>query len=828
MKKDFENFYFFLIAFLSATIFLSGLSAVAQPPSSDLNEEKVDNQKSADLLNQEKSSVPKTQELNQEKLSPENSLSESLTSPKEFVARAWDFSGKNDLQKVIEVTNECEKLFGKQAKDQEISLSDFPARGKEKDFDILNYVGTCLFIQAEALMNNGKTEEAQLLFHRIIDEFKWAQAWDPSRGSFWSVAEKSQASIDMLLGKVEKEEEQRLDSQNRKRTDLKLNTKGREDVIDYTKYGKFISVGTKDYHYQMTDPRGLSVAVGEGIYPNTSDVLKDPNYKKVQKEGRLEGNHWDFVHSEDLEASYFKWATAPEPAGIKLFYLGLIFEKAKMYYEAIKAYQAIVIHFPQTVGWTYWQTPWYPAQAAIAKIKYIVRQHPELNLKFEWAKIQVTNGFDNDISNDVVVTFPGKVSKKSLLDQAKDGVAEKFHLNRPNLKKSHLGKIKRTLGKGEVRLVQYENGHWQMLVKGEPYIIKGITYHPTKIGQSPDKGTLVDWMTEDENHNGVIDGPYDSWADKNGNNEQDPDEPTVGDFQLMKEMGVNTIREYHQPFEFNKKFLREMYEKHGIRIIVGDFLGKYTLGSGASWYQGTDYSNPEHRKNMLESVKKMVMEYKDEPYVLIWLLGNENNYGVANNADKNPTAYFKFVNEVALWIKSVDKNHPVAICNGDTLYLDIFAKYAPDVDIYGANLYRGDYGFGAYWEQVSDATGKPAFVTEYGCPSYAPRLTKEEGEDAQASYHIGNWEDIAENSAGHSEGVGNALGGVAFEWLDEWWKNYEPFFHDRKSDAIGPFPGGYYYEEWFGLTAQGNGKKSPFERQLHKSYFSYKEMWNER
>ena len=53
---------------------------------------------------------------------------------------------------------------------------------------------------------------------------------------------------------------------------------------------------------------------------------------------------------------------------------------------------------------------------------------------------------------------------------------------------------------------------------------------------------------------------------------------------------------------------------------MGDYLGKYTIGSGATWFEGTDYENPEHRKRMLESVKKMVMEFKDEPYILLWLL----------------------------------------------------------------------------------------------------------------------------------------------------------------------------------------------------------------
>jgi hypothetical protein len=127
---------------------------------------------------------------------------------------------------------------------------------------------------------------------------------------------------------------------------------------------------------------------------------------------------------------------------------------------------------------------------------------------------------------------------------------------------------------------------------------------------------------------------------------------------------------------------------------------------------------------------------------------------------------------------------------------------------------------------VAGATGKPAFITEYGAPAFARHLTLEEGEKAQADYHRGNWSDIEVNTAGQAEGTGNAIGGITFEWLDEWWKNYEPFRHDKKSEAIGPFPGGYYFEEWFGLMAQGDGQSSPFLRQPRQTYGVYKEMWN--
>ncbi len=759
-------------------------------------------------LKQEEGNVKSAEKITEQKeVTPPASASTSLpSSSEELVRLAWEASSKNDLPKLNAILDQARKLYDQKAKELEASLSSFPTRGTETQYQILNDMATILFVKGEALMNNGQREEAILQFQEIIDDYSWAQSWDP-RGWYWSVAEKSQASIDVLLGKVQPEEPQA----EILRTLPTLYTKGTENVIDYSKYGEFLNVGTPEYSYKLVDSIGLIKALGEGIYPNTGDIFNNPRYKEVRKEGRLKDKYWDYVNSSDLEAAYFKWVTAPEPMGVRLFYLGTIFEKSGMYDEALKAYHALVVHFPKTIAWTYWQTPWYPGQVAIAKIRHILRIHPELNLAEEGMKITIQNGYDNSIENDVITTSPGKIIPKVLASSEKQ---------------IPLGDVQKTIGQGNIRLVQYENRHWQLFVDDKPYVIKGVTYAPTKVGQTPDKGTLKNWMEVDENNNGKIDGPYDSWVDANEDNKQNFNEPAAGDFQLMKEMGLNTLRIYQQPASPNREVLKKMFQDYGIRVIMGDYLGKYTFGSGATWFEGTDYDNPEHRKNMLESVKKMVMEFKDEPYVLMWLLGNENNYGIACNADKKPESYYKFVNEVAQWIKSVDKNHPVAVSNGDTLYLDIFAKNAPEVDVFAANVYRGDYGFGSFWEQVLDASGKPAFITEYGCPAYAKHLTLEEGEDAQALYHKGNWLDIDENLAGNAKGVGNALGGIVFEWLDEWWKNYEPFAHDRKSDAIGPFPGGYYFEEWFGIIGQGDGTKSPYLRQLRKSYFVYKELWN--
>jgi tetratricopeptide (TPR) repeat protein len=728
----------------------------------------------------------------------------------DLIVKSWEAHGRRDIEAVFKYTKACIDLYKNEADKEQASLKELP-KNKEaiENVQSLNNVAIAYFIQAESYLRQEKTEEAKNIFKIIIDKYYYAQAWD-QRGWYWQLAETAKQSVKKIeTGSIEIEKKVQV---SQLPTKTVLYDPGKEDFVDYEQYGEFKNVGTKDYRYIVSDQEGLSAAVGEGVYPNSISIRWDPEFKKAKEEKRLEGSHWDFLYSPDLEAAFLKWAIASEPQGIKLFYTGLILEKSGLIKQAIKCYYAIVVHFPGAYGWTYWHTPWYIGQAAIAKINFLLRRNPNLGYKLVDADIKIINGYDNDVSNDIAVTNPGKFQKSGILEKLQ---------SKPSMDKLSINKY---LGTGKVHLVQYETGDWQLIVEGKPYLIKGVTYASTKVGQSPDEGTLGNWMEEDFNKNGKIDGPYDAFVDKNKNNIQDKGEQAVGDFKLMQEMGVNTIRLYHHPLKVNKELLRDLYKKYGIRVILGDFLGKYAIGSGAKWYPGTDYTNEEQKKNMMQSVLNMVLEFKDEPYILFWLLGNENVYGFACNADKEPDAFFKFANEVAKQIKAIDPDHPVAICSGDTLFLDKFGKDAPDIDIFGANAYRGDYGFGFLWRQVKQEADKPVFITEFGCPAYAEGKTPDEAEELQAAYHSGTWEDIANNTA-FASGEGNSIGGVVFEWLDEWWKAYEPFRHDTKGLFTGPFPDGYMHEEWLGVAGQGNGKSSPYLRQLRKSYYTYQKLW---
>jgi beta-glucuronidase len=389
-------------------------------------------------------------------------------------------------------------------------------------------------------------------------------------------------------------------------------------------------------------------------------------------------------------------------------------------------------------------------------------------------------------------------------------------------------------------LVKVQKGPkgWQLMVDGAPFLVQGVCYQPTPIGESPHDASQRNWMIVDDDKDGRIDSPYQSWVDKNLNNKQDSEEKEIGDFALLQRMGCNTIRVYHHASADprthqthindptctklyshapNKKLLRDLHKKFGIWVAMGDFLGAYTVGAGAPWKQGTDYSNSKQRENMLASVRAMVKDFKDEPFLLFWILGNENNYkGHTNtNAEDDPVVFAQFVNEAAKLIHTLDPKHPICYSNGETNHLEIYKKYMPEVDIFGLNSYRSP-GFGGMWFEVSSVWDKPVLLTEYGT-SDPQVINNVLDETHQASIHEAAWKDIFTHSYGQKVPQ-NSIGGFAFEWIDEWSHLGKSWIQDMGPDS--------WNFEWNGCMSQGNGKNSPFLRQPRKVYSTYQKLWN--
>ena len=368
------------------------------------------------------------------------------------------------------------------------------------------------------------------------------------------------------------------------------------------------------------------------------------------------------------------------------------------------------------------------------------------------------------------------------------------------------------------------NNHYQLIVDKKPYIVRGVCYNPIPVGQNYD---------------------YDWWSD--------PYKPWMVDGALMKEIKANTVRIYQtgQDPAAVKQVIRDLYDNFGIRTILGHWLGFWE-------YPCLFYGDEDFQKRIGDEVLAMVREYKDEPGVLCWVLGNENNYScmghvnpwASDEVDKEPDPqkqkllrakiYYSFVNSLAKRIHEVDRNHPVGLGNGELIMLEEAKKVSPDIDFIACIIYRGK-SFGNFFQSLRAAFDKPLLFSEIGADAY-DAFQKKEDQNMQAFFLESQWRQVFENTANARGGSGNCIGGVVFEWTDEWWKHNptDPSswaVHDTESNWSN---GSYYFdikapnnmnmnEEWFGIVALSDTEKEfgLDKRVPRKAYYVLRELWKQ-
>ncbi len=311
---------------------------------------------------------------------------------------------------------------------------------------------------------------------------------------------------------------------------------------------------------------------------------------------------------------------------------------------------------------------------------------------------------------------------------------------------------------------------------------------------------------------------------------------------LLKNMGVNTIRQYTG---VPVRWVKYIYEKYGIYTMLNHSFGRYGLTLKGKWEPNTDYSNPLVRELLMKEVKAMVNEYKSTPGLLMFLLGNENNYGLfwrgaeTENipmADRKSTkdAYhlYKLFNDAVKEMKTIDNNHPMAICNGDLLFLDIIARECTDIDILGINTYRG-LTFTDLYDRAKKEINKPVMLTEFGSDAYNTQANQED-QEYQAKVLVSNWKEIYSNAAGMGKN-GNSLGGFTFQFSDGWWKTGQTTNLDEHDATASWSNGGYLNdyvagennmnEEWFGICAKGKtNERGTYELYPRAAYYALKDI----
>ena len=354
-----------------------------------------------------------------------------------------------------------------------------------------------------------------------------------------------------------------------------------------------------------------------------------------------------------------------------------------------------------------------------------------------------------------------------------------------------------TNGLQQVSVVE-NDGEWQLTIDGQPVFLKGMNWDYFPIG--------TNWA-------------YSLW--------QQPDDviraALDNEMPLMQQMGVNVIRQYTT---IPPRWVQYIYEHYGIYTMINHSFGRYGITIDGTDYPRTDYCREDVREELMKQAEGFAQAYKDTPGLLLYLLGNENNYGLfwegaetenmpsadslRTMANSQARSLYRLMNEAVCHIKGVDTKHPVAICNGDLLFLDIIAEECKDVDVLGVNSYRGD-SFDVLFQDVKERYGKPVLFTEFGADALNA-VTQQEAQQEQAEILLSNWQEIYLNAAGMNQ-CGNCIGGFTFQFSDGWWKYGQKTRLDVHDTHASWANGGYKFdyvkgqnnmnEEWFGICAKG-------------------------
>ena len=299
--------------------------------------------------------------------------------------------------------------------------------------------------------------------------------------------------------------------------------------------------------------------------------------------------------------------------------------------------------------------------------------------------------------------------------------------------------------------VKIENN--TMVVNGESFYMKGICYHPVKIGKTKRS--------------------FDNLDD---------------DIILMKEAGINTIRVYEPIDDIN---VLDKLANAGIKVVISfgyNQKGKFDIVSGT----------------FINYVRK----YKYHEAILMWELGNEYNYnpqwfgGDINN-------WYKAMELVSQIIQIEDPDRLVSSAHGDLPSKDAL-NIASSIQVWGMNVYRWDKPASIFseWQAISD---KPMYFAELGADSYMTKATnkytKGINEQAQADANEIILNEVLSN-------YDKNIGSFVFQFTDGLWKAGNPSKQDTGGSA--PNSDGTPYdgtanEEYWGIVDINRNKKITFD-----------------
>ena len=347
----------------------------------------------------------------------------------------------------------------------------------------------------------------------------------------------------------------------------------------------------------------------------------------------------------------------------------------------------------------------------------------------------------------------------------------------------------------------------------EKYIVKGVDYQPFPIGGY----YLYPWGTcqiLDENTGAAACEPN-TLVPSLYNRSTLLDR----DFQNLVFMSANTIRTWTKVTQT----LLDKANQYGIKVIAGYPMNPLAI----------DLTNQTQRNQAKAAFRSYVAQFKNDPAILFWAIGNENNYQLTNI---QKTSWYSLINEMAGEAHAEEGvyAHPVAVVNGEITDIGQCGQTVnhqnfgtcdsnlSNLDIWGANVYRGQT-FTNLFTDYESKTSKPFWISEYGTDAYFTVDTQNpsfgyEDQALQALWDRSLWDEIMNNNSivinnpwrGYP---GYCIGATIMAYSDEWWKAVSGFPGSLQHDPqgfykLGNAPDNYFNEEWWGLYSVTNNSSA--------------------
>jgi hypothetical protein len=178
-----------------------------------------------------------------------------------------------------------------------------------------------------------------------------------------------------------------------------------------------------------------------------------------------------------------------------------------------------------------------------------------------------------------------------------------------------------------------------------------------------------------------------------------------GDIASFAAHGGNSIRTWTtRDGTVDTRQLLDEAHANGVTVALGLSMG--------SERHGFDYDDPVAVAAQLEEVRGEVIQYKDHPALLFWIIGNELNHSYTN------PRVFDAVEAVARMIRELDPNHPptTAVAGFKADVIEEIENRAPSLAFISFQLYGSIFALPDRIRELGFEA--PFMVTEWGTVGY--------------------------------------------------------------------------------------------------------------